>query len=238
MNLKFVVTRIVKNRCLKFISQLQQRASALKTLLPYSQLTYVCSVLCAVFSSQIYAGELAVDVVDVAGAPIENAVVYAEPENKVTVAEAPAVIEQRGKQFNPLVSVVQTGTDVMFPNFDSVRHHVYSFSPAKTFELKLYAGVPSTPVKFDKAGTVVLGCNIHDFMVAFIQVVDTPYFAKTNKMGKATLTNLPNGNYTLKTWHYALAKEKEIFEKPIVIKGAQTATVNLTLKPFLIPARK
>ena len=198
----------------------------------------ICIILFSIFVPQIQAAELTVDVLDSTGAPIENAVVYAEPEFKVPPSEATAMIEQRGRQFNPLVTVVQTGTDVKFPNFDSVRHQVYSFSPAKTFELKLYSGVPSTPIKFDKAGTVVLGCNIHDFMLAFIQVVDTPYFAKTNKLGKATLHDLPNGNYTLKAWHYALAKEKDIYEKAMVVKGSQTATINLTLKPFVIPAHK
>ena len=192
----------------------------------------------AFFSAQSYAAGLTIDVLDAAGVPIENAVVYAEPESKVSLPTAAAIIEQRGKQFNPLVSVIQAGTEVTFPNHDSVRHHVYSFSPAKTFELKLYSGVPASPVKFDKAGTVILGCNIHDNMLAFIQVVDTPYFAITNKMGKATLPDLPNGHYTLKAWHYALAKEKDIYEKSIDIKSAQNVTVNLTLKPFPIPARK
>ena len=198
----------------------------------------ICIILLSIFVTQTHAGELAVDVLDATGAPIENAVVYAEPEIKAPPSEATASIEQRGRQFNPLVSVVQTGTAITFPNFDSVRHHVYSFSPAKSFELKLYSGVPSNPVKFDKAGTVVLGCNIHDFMLAFVQVVDTPYFAKTNKLGKATLHDLPNGNYTLKAWHYVLAKEKDIYEKPVVVKGSQSATVNLTLKPFVIPTHK
>ena len=198
----------------------------------------ICIILLNVFVTQTHAAELSLDVLDAAGAPIENAVVYAEPEIKKPPIEATAMIEQRGRQFNPLVTVIQTGTDIKFPNFDSVRHQVYSFSPAKTFELKLYSGVPSSPVKFDKAGTVVLGCNIHDFMLAFIQVVDTPYFAKTNKLGKATLHDLPNGNYTLKAWHYALAKEKGIYEKPMVVKGSQTATVNLTLKPFVFPEHK
>lgn len=195
-------------------------------------------MLLIIFSVQTHAAELTVEVSDATGAPIENAVVYTEPEGKVSFPTAPAMIEQRGKQFNPLVSVVQTGTDVTFPNFDSVRHHVYSFSPAKTFELKLYSGVPANPVKLDKAGTVILGCNIHDNMLAFIQVVDTPYFTKTNKMGKAILRDLPNGNYSLKAWHYALAKEKEAFEKPISIKDSQALTINLTLKSFPIPPRK
>ncbi len=195
-------------------------------------------VFVSICSLRVQAADLTVDVLDTTGSPIENAVVYLEPENKAAMQQATAIIEQRGKQFNPLVSVVQAGTDVSFPNFDSVRHHVYSFSPAKTFELKLYSGVPTSPVKFDKAGTVILGCNIHDYMVAFIHVVDTPYFAKTNKLGKAVMRDLPNGNYTLKAWHYALAKEKEIVEKPVTVKETQNIVMPLSLKPFMIPAKK
>ncbi len=208
-----------------------------KTLLVSTSI-FSSSIFFSFFSLQIHAAELTVDVLDAAGAPIENAVVYAEPENKAALPPAAAIIEQRGKQFNPLVSVVQTGADITFPNFDSVRHHVYSFSPAKTFELKLYSGVPTNPVKFDKAGTVILGCNIHDTMVAFVHVVDTPYFAISSKAGKAVLHDLPNGNYTLKAWHYALAKDKELVEKPLLVKEVQNVVMQLTLKPFIIPARK
>jgi len=207
------------------------------SFLAVSRLAYLGALLC-VFSLQSQAADLTIEVLDSTGSPIENAVVYAEPENKVAMPVASAIVEQRGKQFNPLVSVVQAGTDISFPNFDSVRHHVYSFSPAKTFELKLYSGVPTSPIKFDKAGTVILGCNIHDYMVAFIHVVDTPYFAKTNKQGKAVLRDLSNGSYTLKAWHYALAKEKEIVEKSLAVKESQQVTLQLSLKPFMIPARK
>ena len=112
---------------------------------------------------------------------------------------------------------------------------MYSFSPAKTFELKLYSGATTKSVKFDKAGTVVLGCNIHDFMLAFIQVVDTPYFTKTDDAGIAKLTNIPEGNYQLKVWHYALAKENEIVQQPIFIKGNDSKNINLNLKPFQLP---
>lgn len=190
------------------------------------------------FCSTVYAADLTVEVLDSSGSPVENSVVYVEADIKTSQSKSTAIIEQRGKQFNPLVSVVQTGTDVTFPNFDSVRHHVYSFSPAKTFELKLYSGVPANPVKFDKPGTIVLGCNIHDYMVAFIKVVDTPYFSKTNKTGKAVLRDLPAGNYTLKAWHYAQAKENEVFEKTIVFKDSEKATINMSLKPFMLPTSK
>ena len=190
------------------------------------------------FCSTVKAGDLTVEVLDSSGSPVENSVVYAETDVKTAPLKSTAIIEQRSKQFNPLVSVVQTGTDVTFPNFDSVRHHVYSFSPAKTFELKLYSGIPANPVKFDKAGTIVLGCNIHDYMVAFIKVVDTPYFTKTNKTGKAVLRDLPAGTYSLKAWHYAQAKENEIFEKAITFKDSDKASITISLKPFMLPISK
>ena len=111
-----------------------------------------------------------------------------------------AIIDQVNKHFVPRVSVVRTGTTITFPNSDRIRHQVYSFSPAKTFALKLYAGSPKTPVDFDQPGLVVLGCNIHDTMVAFVGVVDSPYFAKTSESGNAVL-NLPAGRYRLRAWH-------------------------------------
>lgn len=215
----------------------KKKAQALNKPILHYCFTIILSIFLTIFMPLTQAGDLIVNVLDAKGDPVENAVVYVESENKTSLAQASAIIEQRGKQFNPLVSVVQTGTDITFPNFDSVRHHVYSFSPAKTFELKLYSGVPTNPIKFNKAGTIVLGCNIHDYMLAFIQVVDTPYFAKTNLLGKAVLKDLPNGNYTLKAWHYAFSKEKDIVEKPINIKASQLVTMTLDLKPFLIPSK-
>ncbi|MBL8519034.1 MAG: methylamine utilization protein [Betaproteobacteria bacterium] len=141
------------------------------------------------------------------GAPAKDAAVYA-----VTKAAAPArarrevLIEQIGKQFVPQVSIVQTGTSVNFPNRDPIRHHVYSFSPAKNFEIKLYSGVPANPVVFDKPGEVVLGCNIHDHMIAWVLVVDSPYFAKTDAAGVARL-DLPAGDYDVHAWFPGATKQ-------------------------------
>jgi hypothetical protein len=119
------------------------------------------------------------------------------------------------------VSVVRTGTAITFPNSDQIRHQVYSFSPAKLFTLKLYAGSPKVAVVFDKPGLVVLGCNIHDSMVAFVGVVDSPYFAKTSASGTAVL-NLPAGHYRLRVWHPDLAaalpaKEITVPDAPLTI---------------------
>lgn len=188
------------------------------------------------YNMTTHAADLFVQITNSAGVAVENAVVYVESDIKSSGPLAPAMIGQRGRKFDPLVSVVQVGSEVSFPNYDSVRHQVYSFSPAKTFELKLYSGAMAKSVKFDKAGTVVLGCNIHDFMLAFVQVVDTPYFTKSDASGKAKLTNIPDGNYQLKVWHYALAKEKEIVQQPITVKGSQSTNISLNLKPFPLPS--
>ncbi|MGZ5766445.1 MAG: methylamine utilization protein, partial [Caldimonas sp.] len=107
---------------------------------------------------------------DSAGRALADAVVMLEPTTG-RLPTSPMVgvrIAQAQRQFSPQVTVVTVGTPITFPNLDTVRHHVYSFSPAKTFELKLYAGVPAAPVVFDKPGVAVLGCNIHDHMVAWV----------------------------------------------------------------------
>ncbi len=186
-----------------------------------------------VLTSGSAAAAVTVQVLDMAGAPVPNAVVYAEPVGGQAVpkAQKQAEIEQKDIKFWPSVTVVQVGTPILFPNHDKVRHHVYSFSPAKTFELKLYAGVPTNPILFDKPGTVVLGCNIHDQMVAYVQVVNTPYFGKTDMAGRVKLDGLSNGKYTLKAWYFAMSPNAAALEQPLNVQGSDlAATVKLTVK--------
>jgi plastocyanin len=151
-----------------------------------------------------YAANVHVQVIDQAGAPVADAIVYAVPlSGKLpAIKPAPATIDQIKRRFVPMVSVVQTGASVTFPNKDNIEHDVYSFSPPRRFELNLYHGVPANPVTFDKAGLVVMGCNIHDMMVAYLLIVDTPYFAKTDDKGAATLANVPPDAYKLIAWHF------------------------------------
>ena len=140
----------------------------------------------------VEAGSVGVTVKDSKGSLVSNAVVYAKSNSPVASREKKqAVIDQRDKQFVPYVTAVQVGTSVIFPNTDNIRHEVYSFSPAKKFELPLYAGVPAEPVTFDKEGFVALGCNIHDWMIAYVAVLPTPYFQVTGKDGRAILKDLP-----------------------------------------------
>lgn len=137
------------------------------------------------------------------GQPLAGAAVAVEVRGRVgKTSGAKAEMGQRDRQFTPQVLVVQTGTAVNFPNFDTVRHHVYSFSPIKVIDIKLYSGTPAEPVVFDKPGVAALGCNIHDRMSAHIIVVDTPLFAKTDDRGQATF-DLPAGEHVAKVWHAA-----------------------------------
>jgi plastocyanin len=145
---------------------------------------------------------------DAAGNPLSDAVVMLEPVGaRLPVKPLQgAQIVQHDLQFNPAVSVVTVGTPVMFPNQDTVKHHVYSYSAAKTFQIKLYAGVPHTPIVFDKPGIAVLGCNIHDGMVAWVVVTDTPLWALSAAGGHAKVADVPPGNYLLHVWHASLAE--------------------------------
>lgn len=143
--------------------------------------------------------------VEAVGKPLAGVVVSLQNPGGKPIPPAPgtvlkASIDQRNMRFVPHVLAVQTGTAVQFPNSDHIRHDVYSFSPAKTFELPLYKGTPAEPVLFDKAGIVVLGCNVHDWMLAFVDIVPTPYFAQTNAAGSATLGHVPAGQYALVVW--------------------------------------
>ena len=180
---------------------------------------------------QACAATVQVIVQDGAGKPLPGAVAFLEsPEAKRLVRPlAGAEIVQQKLRFNPDVLVVPAGTAVRFPNHDTVRHHVYSFSPAKKFELKLYAGVPANPVLFDQPGVVVLGCNIHDQMVGWVLVMETPYYVQgTAPDGSLRLDNVPAGSYQLRVWHETLpvgvgahAQALTVFEPggaPVVVR--------------------
>jgi hypothetical protein len=122
---------------------------------------------------------------------------------------------------------------VFFPNKDNIRHQVYSFSPAKQFELPLYAGTPAKPVVFDKPGIVVLGCNIHDWMIGYIYVSESPYFAKTGADGKAQLSDLPTRSYRVRVWHPRLQGSEGATQEPADLSTESRTELSwkLVLKP-------
>jgi plastocyanin len=188
---------------------------------------------CALASTLAHAATVRVQVVDQAGAPVPDAVVYAVPASGRLPASKPAgaVIDQVKRRFVPMVSVVQTGASVTFPNKDNIEHDVYSFSPPKRFELNLYHGIPANPVVFDKPGLVVMGCNIHDAMVAYLLIVDTPWFAKTDASGAASIDNLPADSYRLIAWHFRQTDPNAPPTQKLNISADSSAKFALQLKP-------
>lgn len=162
----------------------------------------VCLSALLLAGARAHAGDVEATVTMPTGQPLPDAAVVLEPVAGYARAAPPTVtIVQRDRELIPYMTVVQVGTAIEFPNQDPFKHHLYSFSPAKTFELKLYAGKPERPVVFDKPGEVALGCNIHDWMEAYVLVVDTPYFAKTDARGRARIAHVPPGSYRLRWWH-------------------------------------
>ena len=180
---------------------------------------------------------LSVTVTTSSGAPLEGAVVVAEPTNGIPRPQPgqKAVMDQRNLMFVPDVLVVQAGTAVDFPNSDQVRHQVYSFSPAKSFQLALYAGRAHAPVVFDHAGLVTVGCNIHDHMLGYIYVTDSPWYGRTAADGTLRLRDLPAGDYTLRIWHALLDESGPQLSQAVRLAEGTPATANFRLTRPLRP---
>ena len=180
------------------------------------------------------AADLSLSLKTPAGEPVRDAVVTFRPASGAPAprSQGPYVMVQEDIHFRPFVLIVPVGAEVSFPNHDKVRHHVYSFSRAKRFELKLYGHDETRTVRFDKAGVVALGCNIHDTMSAFIDVVETPFAVKTDERGEAVLTDLPAGPGTLTIWHpYLKAPRNEQVHAVTVGGGRQSYVVDLRAAP-------
>lgn len=190
-------------------------------------------LLVAVHAVPAAAAPLSVRVVDARGRPVNDAVVTLRPIGVAGHAPTPTggySVSQQNLQFHPFVLVVPVGANVSFPNRDATKHHVYSFSPAKRFELKLFARDQSRSVKFDKPGVVALGCNIHDAMTAFIVVTDSLWTARTNGQGVAIFTSVPNAPAQLTVWHPYLRAPANSLGKRIAA-GQRSDSFVLNLRP-------
>ena len=173
-----------------------------------------------------------VEVKDTSGESVEDAVVYAvalDADGEPLREPPPTAIDQIDKEYVPYVTAVRVGTRVSFPNRDQIRHHVYSFSEAKTFEIPLYQGTPREPVLFDAPGVVVLGCNIHDWMKAYVFVTETPYFSVTDGEGRAVLAGLPARDYRFEVWHPRLKGPPEATATEVSVGEPATQTVTIVI---------
>jgi plastocyanin len=170
--------------------------------------------LFSIFAFSIFAATAFGDpilVTDQAGKPVANAVVtFAGASSVSSDYGQPLKIRQQDMMFQPYVLVAPVGAEIEFPNFDRVRHHVYSFSKGNRFQLELYGREEHRTVTFDTAGTVAIGCNIHDSMLAYIRVVDAAYGGVTNAEGIVELDALPAGLTMAQVWQPDMSGGTEV----------------------------
>ncbi|OYW36486.1 MAG: methylamine utilization protein [Brevundimonas sp. 12-68-7] len=160
---------------------------------------------CSAFAGMAHAGDLTVSVRDTGGRPVRDAVVTVRPDSGVPSGPIrfswPLRVVQQNVQFQPYVLIAPVGGTVAFPNLDRVRHHVYSFSRGNRFEIELFGQDQTRTHTFAATGVAALGCNIHDQMLAYVKVVDTPYAGKTDAAGDVTIAGIPAGAARLMVWH-------------------------------------
>ena len=156
-----------------------------------------------------------------------GAVVYLTGNTAQPLPMTTAMVDQRDKMFTPHVSVVTRGTTVRFPNDDTVFHNVFAYFQAKKFDLGMYPRGTTKKVTFDKTGLVIILCNVHSYMSAYIMVVDTPYYAVSDSSGHFRLPNVPPGTYTLHGWHESGAT---LTQTVTVGSGPQGLTLALARK--------
>ena len=198
---------------------------------------FVATLLFA--SASTWAGSVIVTASDKAGTMMDNVVIYATPVGGMpfpTAAPETATIAQQGMQFVPYVTAVRTGTSIKFPNYDKMEHHVKSFSRAKEFEYKIYEKGTPPPVVFDKPGVVIVYCMLHEWMRAYVMVLDTPYFSKTPDTGIATIGGLPDGNYEVRAWHPDMGTIKPPLLQTVKISGVEEQ--HLTFNFNFIPRKR
>jgi plastocyanin len=190
-----------------------------------------CTLL-SVYGAACTAAELSVTVRQARGDLVAGAVVVAEPATPAAGARTAlkGTVVQKNLMFAPGILVIRTGTAVDFPNDDPVRHQVYSFSSAKKLQLSLYSGSAHAPVVFDKPGLVTLGCNIHDSMIGYIYVTDSPWFGRTDQDGNVRLHELPAGDYTIRIWHPRIKDPPDSLQQSVTMAANGKQQLEFRLK--------
>jgi plastocyanin len=175
-----------------------------------------------------------VQVVDANGLPVREAVVELHSSK---AGSGPIRfpwkmgMAQRSQQFVPGTLVVARGSTVAFPNLDTVRHSIYSFSKPARFEIELYGRDQTRTHTFPITGSVKLGCNIHDQMRGYIRVTDTPFAGKTDHNGYVTLEGMPAGAARLTVWHPQLRSPANETKSAFSVNGAsQTHKLKVELR--------
>jgi plastocyanin len=187
------------------------------------------------------AATITVTVTDDVGRLLPDAVVMISPEAGTPTPRAEnsriaaATIDQKGETFVPSVVVIHTGGTVTFRNSDPIRHHVYSFSPVRRFEMVQPPGEASAPIRFDQPGSVAIGCNIHDHMTAYVHVTNAPWAMVTDANGRAVIADVPAGKFVATVWHPRLRPRAEPPSRAVLLANENSALA-VTI-PVLPPRR-
>lgn len=205
-------------------------------MLPNSSLCAAGMVL--LIAGTANAGDVTLRVVGQNGYPAQNAVIKLINEDGSTPSapfqhlESSRVVDQRDETFTPLVTLIPRHGQVSFANTDLPLHQVYSFSPIKQFELTLEPGKTSPGIKFDEVGIAAIGCNIHDHMIAYIFVTDSPWTIITGENGSAHFSDVPTGSYNAEIWHPRIPPATETPSSQLVVSDAETyLETRITLLP-------
>ena len=174
------------------------------------------------------------------GQALMHAVVSLKPVGRVPMATPvqEITVSQESATFKPYISVIRPGSSVVFSNRDNMEHHIKSFSSSKPFEIAVHKpGDTPAPVRFDKEGAVVVYCILHDWMRAYVYVVDTPWYAMTvASSGIARLENVPPGEYDATAWHPDLGQYKVSLVQRVTVgaTGVSEATFKFDFKPRVL----
>jgi plastocyanin len=189
------------------------------------------------------AAELKVRVNDDHGHPVADAVVTLLPQNatpggasvpRPASASSTKIIDQKDEMFIPYIEIFRPGDKVLFRNSDQTRHHVYSFSPVKSFEFVLVPGESSKPLELDQTGVVAVGCNIHDMMITYLYISDAPWIARSGADGRVSLRDVPAGAWNVRVWHPRLRPGRPDLAQSATIVTA-TESKDLTFALSLLP---
>ena len=176
---------------------------------------FAVSVSFALLTSFASAQGVVLRLQDSDGEPVVEAVMELlsdSASSSTSTALQEVEIDQRDKEFIPSVTTVVAGGSASFPNSDDILHHVYSFSPAKTFDTPLYGSdVDSQYAEvFDVPGVIEIGCNIHDWMLAYIYVGQSELMAISDEQGVVSLTGMAPGSYNLASLALAIGRATEL----------------------------
>ena len=162
--------------------------------------------------------------------PTKGVVVELVALNHAPITPGRIEINQVDKEFVPLVSVTPVGSKVIFNNLDELKHHVYSVSSGNQFDLPLHNDISPAEISLDKTGVVKLGCNIHDWMLAYVYVSESERVKIADDTGIVSFTELPAGEYEIRLWSPRLRNTKVPITETISIDEDQTLEHAVKLK--------